>query len=76
MAFTRGVSFIHRAEKVANVLVKIGEVRCEGLFEDRMITDETLAILDDILLGKRTRLYRYTVTEGCDQWHSYREWRA
>jgi len=76
MAFTRGVSFIHRAEKVVNVLVKIGKVRCEGLFEDRMITDETLAILDDILLGKRTRLYRYTVVEDCDQWYSYREWRA
>jgi len=75
-SFTRGVSFIQRAEKVVNVLVKIGKVRCGGLFEDRMITDETLGILDAILLRKRTRLYRYTVVEDRDQWYSYREWRA
>jgi len=66
-----GHTFRHEGNPVLSVLRNIGVVRSEVLYEDRLITEETLELLDSILLGQRHRLYQFTVLEDYPAWTSY-----
>jgi len=70
-----GVTFVAKADKGLTLLQKIGVVRMEALYEDRLISDESLDILDNVMSGKIPRLYRYVGLVDYPPWTTFCIWR-
>jgi len=65
-----GITFVHRSDRVLGLLEKINVLRKRPLYEERLFSDETLRILDDIMTGHAHILFEYYVCERYDPWRS------
>jgi len=66
-----GQQFVHSSDPVLNCISKLGIVEKEPLYEDRLITEETLEILENVVFHRVRVLYLYTVLTEYPQWTSY-----
>jgi len=65
------ISFVYGPNPVLACLEKIGIVEKKKLYEDRLVTEETLEILESLFLGRRRALYQYVVLCDYPQWTTY-----
>jgi len=69
-----GCIFHYRGNKVLALLEKIGVVSKQVVYQERMITEETLELLDMYLQGSIRPVYTYQVLESYEPWSSYFLW--
>jgi len=72
-ALEMGMTFRFRADRVLSLLAKIGVVSRQIEYEDRLVTDETLELMDLYLSGSLKPVYTYYVHEDYHPWSSYFE---
>jgi len=65
-----GLTFVHRSDRVLGILEKINVLRKRPLYEERLLSDETLQILDEVMIGRSHVLFEYYVCERYDPWRS------
>lgn len=68
---TVGVEFRYKGDRVLALIEKLGYVRKEVEVEDRLLTEETLRILEDLAFRKRVPVYKYVVLEEYRPWETY-----
>jgi len=65
-----GESFISRGDRLLGVLEKLGVLVKRPLIEDRLLSDETLEILSDMMTGRVRAVFEYHVCKTYEPWRS------
>jgi len=72
---SEGTSFRYRSDPVLSLLEKMHIVRKTPLYEERLLSDETLEILHGVMTSKIRPVYLYECLQSYAPWTSYKMYR-
>jgi hypothetical protein len=67
----QGDVYVGRSRKIYGLLENIGIMEKRALFEDRLVSEDSLERLAEFMLGKRKEAYEFTVVTTYPPWRSY-----
>jgi hypothetical protein len=67
----QGDVFVGIGRRIYGLLENIGIIEKRALYEDRLVTDDSVERLSDFMLGRRKAAYEYTVLSSYGPWTSY-----